>query len=155
MVKLTKVSIAIALSLMISVLLFTSGAFAQSVQQSSATTTRQATTPALANWGGNLNWSGFGHAPWGRGGCGSALCGENNGFGMCRSVMKSISVWRTRRIAIAVKTLRLLRQTVFIHRFGRTVRVVREIKQWQVRHEMRTIRTLQVLKRSVRVCSAG
>jgi hypothetical protein len=154
MVKLTKVSIAIALSLMISVLLFTSGAFAQSVQQSSATVTKQAATPALANWGGSRNRSDFWRNPWGQEGCGSALCGENNGFGMCRSVMKSISVWRTRRIAVVVKTLRLLRQTVFIHRFGRTVRIVREIKQWQVRHEMRTIRTLQVLKRSVRVCGA-
>ncbi len=154
MVNLTKVSIAIALSLIVSVLLFTPGAFAQSVQQSSATVTGQAATPALAKWGGNLNWSHFGRNPWGRGGCGSALCGENNGFGMCRSVTKSISVWRTRRIAVAIKTLRLLRQTVLVHRFGQTVRMVREIKQWQVRHEIRTIKTLQVLRRSVRVCGA-
>lgn len=139
MVKLTKVCTAIALSLMISLLLFTSGAFAQSANRSSATLAGQQRTAAPARW---------------RHGCGQAFCDEGMGAVRCRSVVKSIRVWRTRWITETLKTLRLHQSVLFVHEYGRTLRVVHMVKSWQIRHVTKKIRTLQVLKRSFRECSA-
>lgn len=139
MVKLTKVCTAIALSLMISLLLFTSGAFAQSANQSSARMAGQRMTPALAGW---------------QHGCGRAFCDEESGAMRCRSMMKSIRVWRTRWISETIKTLRLHQSVLFVHEYGRTLRVIHMVKSWQIRHVTKKVRTLQVLKRSFRECSA-
>ena len=137
--KLTKASMAIALSLMMSLLLFTSGAFAQSASRSSASVIGQQTTPALAS---------------SQKGCGHSLCGAGNGFVRCRSIVRTIKVWRTRRIAETVRVLRVSRSVVFVQRGWQTLRQVRLIKVWQVKHIVKTIRILQAQQRSFHVCSA-
>lgn len=155
MVKLTKVSMAIALGLMISMLLFTSGAFAQSVNQSSAAVTGKRTNPALAKWRGSHNRFDNWRNPWGNSGCENAFCGDNNGFVRCASVMKSIKVWRMRRVMETVRVLRVHRIEITVHRGWSMFHEVRLVKIWQISHIAKMIRSLQVSQRAVRVCSAG
>lgn len=145
MEKLTKVGIAFVLGLMISLLLGTSGAFAQGVNRGS---------PAVANWGRQHRQVNFWRNSWGRDGCGGGFC--NQGFGEVRCVraIKLVKVWYTRRVVETFRTLRIYKTMVAISTDWGIKRAMREIKTWQVHRVVKIMRALRVERQSFRVCRA-
>lgn len=165
--KLTKVSIALVLGLLVSLSMFGAGAFARSANQSLASCSS-----------GRLN----GQQQWGNGskdgacnggGCQFSGCNNDNQCATELQSFKSLQeVREVEQVRVAVvhrevlsfRALRFIRQLVTIRSNGRFLHVWRAVQVWQVEHAVRLVRSFQthsvvreikklvVSQHAVRVC---
>jgi hypothetical protein len=145
MKKLTKIGIAFVFGLTICLLLSTSGAFAQSVNQGN---------PATATWGRHHRQVNLWRNPRGHNGCGGSFCNQGFGEVRCARVVKLVKVWYTRRVVETFRTLRISKMLVNVYTDWGIKRVVREVKTWQVHRVVKTVRALRVERQALRVCHA-
>lgn len=176
--KLTMVGTAFTLSFIVSLLLFSTDAFAQSASPSNADGGANYYRPHYGShqgWNGNEN----GNGGWnGNGGCRNSFCNENGGNVNCVNVVKTFRALQERREVQAIRTLQVRREVQafralrvyqrlvsvsngrHVFRVLRTFRVwqvqhvVKTFRTWQVQHVVRLVKFLQTSQRVVRVCHA-
>lgn len=145
MEKLTRVGLVCVLGLLLCLLSGTSGAFAQSVNQSN---------PAVAVWSNHPGLAHFWQSDRGPGACAAGLCHRNSGTTRCAHAVRMVKIWYTRHVMETFKILRSYKTVVVLHTDQGVRHVIKEVKAWHIRHMMRTIRALRSSRQIVQVCHA-